>query len=121
MKLLWLPVLGLVLVPPSFGAADAGTSGTLLLESCKAAEATQDAIAKGGSAAPGTEYDIGYCVGLVQGVAYVSSSYCSPEEVTISQDVRIVVKYLEENPEKLHLHAARLAEDALTKAFPCKK
>ena len=59
MKLLWLLMFGLVLVPPSFGASDSANSGTLLLENCKAAEATQDAIVKGGTSAPGTEYDIG--------------------------------------------------------------
>ena len=56
MKVLLPLVLGLVLVPPSFGAADSRSSGTLLLGSCKAAEATQDATAKGGSAVPEREY-----------------------------------------------------------------
>jgi hypothetical protein len=83
----------------------------------------KDAIASGTEThtAPATAYDVGYCHGMVQGVIYFSTSDCAPEGVSIKQDLRVVVKYLEDHPEKLHLHAAQLVMEALAKAFPCKK
>ncbi|MGQ0698113.1 MAG: Rap1a/Tai family immunity protein [Panacagrimonas sp.] len=45
---------------------------------------------------------------------------CLPDEATVGQVVRITVKWLEENPEYLHLAAAQLAMNAVRDAFPCR-
>jgi len=46
---------------------------------------------------------------------------CFPEEtgITTGQAVRVIVKYLKDHPEHLHLPAAVLTLDALQHAFPC--
>lgn len=66
-------------------------------------------------------YRDGYCSGLVYGVSSASPDICPSEGVTGGQQVRVVLKYLQDHPEELHLDDALLAERALAKAFPCKK
>ncbi|NNB49528.1 Rap1a/Tai family immunity protein [Pseudomonas fragi] len=47
---------------------------------------------------------------------------CWPDEaVTKDQSVRIIVKYLREHPEKLHMGNSLLITLALVSAFPCGK
>lgn len=48
------------------------------------------------------------------------SFYCPPEEFTPTQGVRILSKYLEDNPKELHLPPSVLTMSALREAFPCK-
>jgi hypothetical protein len=45
---------------------------------------------------------------------------CIPAEVTGGQLVRIVTKFLTDNPERLHENRGILAMLALNRAFPCK-
>lgn len=83
----------------------------------------------------------GLCIGYLQGfdemhsrMAYVLSDfsnnenkiksfmwYCKPETVTYEQEARIVVKYLTENPDKLHYPAGDELVIILQKYFPCDK
>ena len=63
----------------------------------------------------------GFCVGLVAGVGYASPHVCPDENVTSGQEKRVVLKYLQDHPEELHLEATVLVEKALAKAFPCPK
>jgi hypothetical protein len=44
-----------------------------------------------------------------------------PQEVKIEQVIRVIEKYLRENPAMLHLHAVSLSSVALNTAFPCKR
>lgn len=44
---------------------------------------------------------------------------CLPQGTTIGQAVRVVVKYLEEHPERLHEGKPVLVSSALGAAFPC--
>lgn len=46
--------------------------------------------------------------------------FCPPNEATSSQTARIVVKFLEDNPQRLHEPATDLVLEALHQAFPCK-
>lgn len=62
----------------------------------------------------------GFCFGIVEGIVSFSPSVCTPKGVTNLQAARVVVKYLQEHPEKLNLQEALLANIALNKAFPCK-
>lgn len=43
-------------------------------------------------------FDAGFCLGLVQGVSYASADVCTGESVTFSQMERVVVKFLQDNP-----------------------
>ena len=45
---------------------------------------------------------------------------CPPSNASTVQAVRIVVKYLHDNPERLHMPASVLVTDAIRSAFPCK-
>jgi len=63
----------------------------------------------------------GMCRGVVMGVIEVSPKVCPSEGVTLAQAVRIVLKFLQDHPERLHLRGSELAEDALSKAFPCSR
>ncbi len=45
---------------------------------------------------------------------------CPPSNVSTEQAVRIVVKYLHDNPERLHMPASILVTDAIRSSFPCK-
>ena len=46
--------------------------------------------------------------------------YCIPDNVPLVQSVRIIVKFLKEHPDKLHIRASLLLLGALSDAFPCK-
>jgi len=76
----------------------------------------------------------GWCMGFVIGIRetnntfhslYRSNSnkflgFCEAGDVSNGQMVRILVKYLNDNPEKLHLYPGALAIEAFSNAFPCR-
>lgn len=77
-------------------------------------------------------FDVGQCTGIVEGVEgtilvlneSVTSNMktCSPADGTTNiQKARVVVKYLQEHPDQLHLPASMLTVIAYMGAFPCKK
>ena len=85
----------------------AAFSGNKLLSACD-----DYSIAKG-------TFEQGFCLGMVTGVAYVSSKICVPTGVTNKQHVLIVEKWFKDNPQELHIDAYYLTEKALSKAWPC--
>ncbi len=72
----------------------------------------------------------GFCMGYVTGVSDAvsyaenggtfSQNLCIPKGVSSSQIARIVVKYGNDHPERLHLHATVFTIEALQGAFPCR-
>jgi len=46
---------------------------------------------------------------------------CIPDSIKTIQGARIVVKYLNDHPERLHVPDTRLILMAMVDAFPCKK
>lgn len=77
------------------------------------------------------EIDIGICLGMIQGMMKINSVYkqklgkemalfCPPASgLSYVQAIRIVVKYLNDHPEKLHQSDTYLVIGAFQKAFPC--
>ncbi|HNV88897.1 MAG TPA: Rap1a/Tai family immunity protein [Methylotenera sp.] len=76
---------------------------------------------------------IGYsfCLGLMQGITNLNMTYevslgkkayfCLPDSGIInSQAARIVVKFLEDNPQRLNEESSLLSILAFAKAYPCK-
>jgi len=45
--------------------------------------------------------------------------FCVPEKATEEQFARVIVKYGDDHPEKLHLSAVVFVVNALSSAFPC--
>jgi hypothetical protein len=45
---------------------------------------------------------------------------CMPREVTTIQIVRVMKKYIADNPDKAHRATRFIASVALARAFPCK-
>ena len=68
-------------------------------------------------------FNRGYCGGYVTGIVDTIEALqarCVPEESTKGQLADVVIKYLEQNPERRHLEAGSLVPEALNRAFPCK-
>lgn len=103
-------------------------TGVALLEQCE-----QSLAIKSGDAT--NLFGAGYCLGTVKGMALVLAAtaeyskgdqgqkipICIPLSAAQSpeQNIRIVIKYLKDHPETLHLQDTSLIINALGKAFPC--
>lgn len=118
-------VVGSVLVVPA-REAHASRTGSQLLDDCSVA-------IKKTSDMQGLDYQkAAWCMGFLYGFTSANTAYvaleqtdeplfCAPESgASVDQYSRVVVKYLEEHPEKLHMSAGPLALMALRDAFPCK-
>ena len=70
----------------------------------------------------------GYCAGFIHGVVDIHGErttiygyrVCLPISVTVRQLRKIVVKWLEDHPEKRHLIAHGLVGEALSQTYPCR-
>jgi hypothetical protein len=54
------------------------------------------------------------------GVPVKDRMACVPHEVTIIRTVRIIKKYIADNPDKVHRPTRYIASLAMVGAFPCK-
>jgi hypothetical protein len=67
----------------------------------------------------------GVCVGVIAGLSYVGTSlppghsWCSSQQVTFAQMVRVALAYIERRPERTHEDFRRLAIEAWHEAWPC--
>jgi hypothetical protein len=116
-----LAVVCFIVLTASFSVAQSkdklGTqNGTTLLANC--AHAARD---DADPTAPLPSED-GFCYGYILGVEDASGhTHCRPEGTTMIQNVRVVVKWLRDHPERLHERADTLILQALKTAFPCKQ
>lgn len=75
---------------------------------------------------PETLITAGLCQGVVDAFLLAGSRlapeyrYCVPQRANLGQGVRVVIKYLEANPERLHEDFRILVMDAFKSAWPCK-
>ena len=105
--------------------------GNLLLQQCKDALTVMDGGV--GKSAFGGGVCMGKIDGALDGIEMSRGYYsalsgktlspfiCRPETVTKEQQLRIVVKYLTDNPEKLHQNDVTSIAMAMAFAFPCVK
>lgn len=102
------------------------TDGTQLLQDCQDAEQFDE------RKPVRNPFGIGRCFGFLEGVSGTMESVnsllpsslrtCFPEpRLATIQAVRIVLKFLRENPEQHHEAAAYLIALAYRRAFPCKQ
>jgi hypothetical protein len=105
--------------------AFASNDGNRLLKNCNAALEYQDSKAQ-----PDSFINVGHCIGYVTGIMDTiemwnavdknGSMVCLPNGgISPEQGIRVVVKYLKDHPEKLHLASNGLVWEAFLKAFPC--
>jgi hypothetical protein len=60
------------------------------------------------------------CVGTIDGLGFGSGT-CFPTGVTVEQMTRVVVQYIDARPARMHEDFRKLALEALTAAWPCKR
>ena len=66
-----------------------------------------------------TAYVSGLCAGKVEAVAVFDSGICFPSEATVGQMIRVVARYIDQRPARLHENFMILARDAMREAWPC--
>jgi hypothetical protein len=121
---------GVAIVASLLGQVQAGevnNDGNFLLESCSAVVRFEDGDDRGDWK---KTRDIWSCYAFVDGVldtvemiALASGGrnpYCfSGDRIQKRQIARVIVKYLRDHPQDLHIKAASLTLVAMTEAFPC--
>jgi Rap1a immunity proteins len=120
----WIAVAVALVAAIASGAALA--DGNELLKHCQVAVRNMEA-------GVGGNYDTGMCFGIVQGVTESililngnlpkDLKFCLPvgaEGVSRGQSVRIITKFLRDNPKLLNEHDSLLIMMAYKQAYPCK-
>ncbi len=69
---------------------------------------------------PVNAYAQGLCAGKVEAVGVFARGICLPAEVTVGQMIRVVTRYIDERPARLHEDFMALAEEAMRQAWPCR-
>ena len=98
----------------SWGQDRDRSSANAVLPGCKQATVPGDI--------PNTDlFPAGFCMGLVGGISYAGRPLiCVPYGVTYTQLTQVVVRYLDQRPERTHEDFKLLASEALANAWPCK-
>jgi len=103
-------------------------SGTTMLDWCRTFIRLDE---QRGVGAPADDAGVaGVCLGFIYGMAEMHNVYralypqaatifCLPRGFTGRQGARVVVRYLDTHPERLHEPGAGLIIEALREAFPC--
>jgi len=117
-------VLTMCFASPELALGD----GNKLLKQCKAAV---DFSERSQTMSDSEIIDAALCSGFMQGITQTNLVYqygpskplfCLPEDgIANLQASRIVLKWLQEHPERLHEGETLLAITAFKQAFPCKK
>jgi hypothetical protein len=108
----------LALIGTAAGAAGDFTSANFWMPFCRA-------YVEGKGLAADIQY-IGQCAGLVAGTAYVApdlpAGKCAdvPNGVEYTQLISVVVRYINQRPERMHEHFGKLTVEALHAAWPCR-
>jgi hypothetical protein len=68
-----------------------------------------------------TQFDDGFCGGVVVGLAYADPTICVPKGLAYRQSVRVVVQYIDQRPSRMHEPFIELATEALRSAWRCKR
>ena len=128
----YVALLALIFVPMQLHA-QGDSSGNRLQHDCRIALTSQD---KGVILEPDEWLSVGYCYGRIEGVINTSLLWhnyngvsgrtsngeaCAPADVVTTREAtKVVMKYLDGHPEKLHVLATALILYALREAYPCK-
>ena len=124
-KIAGMMIAGFFLLLPISSAADdeQHSDGNALLADCG------DAL-KGKLSSATAFFKAGFCQGHIIGISsyneYLNAVdakrrvFCVPGSVTLNQNIRVVMKYLNEHPERLHFPDTLLIIEAFRESFPCR-
>lgn len=131
MKMRYLLICGVLLFLSAFAKAETGET---LLENCNQAIRVNE---NPETISLATETKAMECMSYINGIMDVFGVWqveanavkgtmlpppaCIPEGATLLQLVRVVVKYLQDNPKDLNKPEGNLAMKALGDAYPCQK
>jgi hypothetical protein len=116
-----MPLLTIIIVAVTLGLSTASKaeediySANFMLEACK--ENPKESV-----------FLRGVCAGQLQSIVLLASvgmlesgnaKICPPPQVTLGQAKKVVIKYIEQQPEDMHQPFLLLAIVALSKAWPC--
>jgi hypothetical protein len=107
--------------------------GNKLLERCNRAKQFLNEVDAMKDVSRSDSFDVGYCMGFVTASWHSLSvidvvatkygaprpAYCFPKGVNVGQMIRVVTKWLEEHPERLHGEDYAVVTMAMGDAFPC--
>src|SRR5437870_3591848 len=62
----------------------------------------------------------GNCNGIIETLQFMSPDVCAPPGSTLVEAVRIVVRYIDERPDRQQENFRILSLEALSEAWPCK-
>ncbi|MFC7553470.1 Rap1a/Tai family immunity protein [Pseudoroseomonas wenyumeiae] len=65
-------------------------------------------------------YKEGFCSGAIWALAHSLPGVCTPQGVAIPQVGAVVVRYIEQAPQRWHENFMALASEALRKTWPCR-
>ena len=106
-------LIALLCVSGNVSAVSAYLDGNKLIEDCINPAIEDQATCSGYISGVSDATDIW------EGERNFSAGICQPKGVSVGQIKRVVVKYLEAKPERLHSAASSLVINALKAAFPC--
>ena len=100
-----------------FAFAQETTSANYVMAGCRIAVGPVEGFA---NADQPSALSAGVCLGIVEGIRS-ASGLCVPDEVVLGQAVLVIMKYIDERPERLHERFSLLTREALQATFPCKE
>jgi hypothetical protein len=108
--------LALTITVASPSAAEDISSANSRMPGCR------DFVNRGNQTSLNDAFDQGFCAGTVGGIAFTKRSPCLdiPDGVTLGQEVRVVISYIEARPARMHELFRGLALEALQAAWPCR-
>jgi hypothetical protein len=118
MKSIMTAALMVLAITTAGAAEDPRFSANYLFPDCKA-------FAEEPPGSP-LNFRMGRCAGIIEGLVYLRDNssalgFCVafPATVSLSQAARVVVRYIEARPQRMHESFARLAMEALHDGWPC--
>ena len=103
----------LAVIAAAAPARSQGTSASNILPGCQSSLSLYDAA---------EPFIRGVCIGEVTGVrdaAISAGLVCESGETTIQQYIRVVIRYIKEQPDRLNERFTTLALEALQNVWPC--
>jgi hypothetical protein len=113
---MWAKAIAIGAIACGANVAHAGFTGNELYDACM--HATYNAPTNNLADA----YDQGTCSGIVRATAMLlldNGWMCAPKTSTQKQSMMVVVQYMTQYPQSLHLELYHIAGLALAKAWPC--